>query len=100
MEKNVKAHTPAALHPAFTLVSCSAYPSTLKMEMTCSSKMSVDFQLTTWRYIPEDRTFRNYRYKNLKSYTIIPFPALLCLNTTTSSAATMANTAQNGRRLV
>jgi hypothetical protein len=41
---------------AFTLVSCSAYFSTLKMEAICSSKTSVDFQQTTWCYIPEDST--------------------------------------------
>jgi hypothetical protein len=38
--------------PAFTLVSCSAYL-TLKMEEICSSDMSVDFQRTTQRYIPQ-----------------------------------------------
>jgi hypothetical protein len=38
---------------AFTLVSCSAYSSTLKMEATCSSKTSVDFQRNTRRYIPD-----------------------------------------------
>jgi hypothetical protein len=42
------------LPPAFTLVSCLAYSSTLKMEAICSFEMSVDFQWTTWRYIPED----------------------------------------------
>jgi hypothetical protein len=26
---------------------------------TCSSKTSVDFERTTWRYIPEDRNQRN-----------------------------------------
>jgi hypothetical protein len=41
------------LPPAFTLVSCSAC-STLKMEATCYSKMSVYFKRTTRRYIPED----------------------------------------------
>jgi hypothetical protein len=41
---------------AFTLVSCSAYSSTLKMEAICCSKMSVDFQWTTQCYIPEDST--------------------------------------------
>jgi hypothetical protein len=35
---------------AFTLVSCSAYSSTQKMEAICSSEMSVDFQRTTRRY--------------------------------------------------
>jgi hypothetical protein len=42
--------------PAFTLLSCSTYFSTLKMEATCSSRTSIDFQRTTRRYIPEDRT--------------------------------------------
>jgi hypothetical protein len=37
----------------FTLVSCLACSSTLKMEVACSSEMSVDFQRTAWRYIPE-----------------------------------------------
>jgi hypothetical protein len=30
--------------------------------------MSIDFQLTTWRYIPEDRTLHNHRCENLKSH--------------------------------
>jgi hypothetical protein len=37
------------------LVSCLAFSSTLKMEATWSSEMSVDFQWTTQRYILEDR---------------------------------------------
>jgi hypothetical protein len=37
-----------------TLVSCSAYSLTLKMEAICYSETSVDFQRTTRRYIPED----------------------------------------------
>jgi hypothetical protein len=44
---------------AFTLVSCLAYPSTLKIEAILSSEKSVDFQQTTRRYISEDRTLRN-----------------------------------------
>jgi hypothetical protein len=44
------------LPPALTLVSCSAYFSILKMEAICCSETSVDFQLTTRRYIPEDVT--------------------------------------------
>jgi hypothetical protein len=43
------------LPPAFTLVFCSAYL-TLKMEAIYSSEKSVDFQRTTWYYIPEDST--------------------------------------------
>jgi hypothetical protein len=63
---------------------------TLKMEATCHllsrwfltplivtpwrwrryvpPKMSVEFQRTTRRYIPEDRTLHNHRCENLKSY--------------------------------
>jgi hypothetical protein len=40
----------------FALVSCLAYFSTLNMEATCSSKMSVDFQRTAQRYIPAEST--------------------------------------------
>jgi hypothetical protein len=40
----------------FVLVSCLAYSLTLKMEATCSCKMLVDFQWTSQRYTPEDRT--------------------------------------------
>jgi hypothetical protein len=58
----IKSKIPAGrllcLPPAFTLVSCSAYFSTLKVEATCSSEMSVDFQWTTWCYIPEDSTLQ------------------------------------------
>jgi hypothetical protein len=39
-----------------TLVSCVAYSLTLNMEATCSTKMSVGFQRTSWYYIPENRT--------------------------------------------
>jgi hypothetical protein len=42
----------------FTLVSCLACSLALKMEVTYSSEMSVDFQRTTRRYIPEDRTLQ------------------------------------------
>jgi hypothetical protein len=46
--------------PAFMLICCSAY-STLKTEAICSSETSVDFQQTTWCYIPEDSTLHNHR---------------------------------------
>jgi hypothetical protein len=39
-----------------------------KIEEKYSSETSVDFQQTTWRYIPEDRTLHNHRSENLKSY--------------------------------
>jgi hypothetical protein len=44
------------LPPAITLVSCSDYSSTLKMEAIYLSETSVDFQLTTRRYISKDIT--------------------------------------------
>jgi hypothetical protein len=44
------------LATCFMLVSCLAYSSTSKMNTTCSSETSVDFQWTARRYIPEDRT--------------------------------------------
>jgi hypothetical protein len=53
--------------PAFTLFSCLVYSSTLKMEATCSAT-SVNFERTARRYIPEDRTLRNYLCEDLKSY--------------------------------
>jgi hypothetical protein len=40
-------------------VSFLAYPSTLKLEATCSSETSVDFQRTRWRYISEDGTLQS-----------------------------------------
>jgi hypothetical protein len=44
------------LPPDFKLMSCSVYSPTLKMEVICSSEMSVDFHWTTRPCIPEDRT--------------------------------------------
>jgi hypothetical protein len=38
------------------LISWLAYSSTLRMEVTCSSETSVDFQRNTHIYIPENRT--------------------------------------------
>jgi hypothetical protein len=62
-----KAATAALLATCFTLISCLAYSSTLKME-TCCSKTSAGIQRTTRRYIPEDGTHHNHRCQNLKSY--------------------------------
>jgi hypothetical protein len=42
----------------FILVTCLAYSSTLKMDVTCSSETSVDSQQTIWHYIPEARTLQ------------------------------------------
>jgi hypothetical protein len=52
-ERNI---SQAELATCFKLVSFLAYSSTLKMEAKGSSEMSVDFQRTTRRYTPEDRT--------------------------------------------
>jgi hypothetical protein len=49
-------HEHNLLDICFKLVSCLSYSSTLKMEVTCSSKMSVDIQPTTQCYILEDWT--------------------------------------------
>jgi hypothetical protein len=63
------------LSPAFTLVSCSTYCSTLKMEAMCSSETSADFQRTTRHYIPEYNcsTLHNLSCENLKSYKCLHF---------------------------
>jgi hypothetical protein len=46
------------LATCFSLVSCLAYSSTTKMEATCPSEMSANFQDITWHYVPEDRTLQ------------------------------------------
>jgi hypothetical protein len=38
-----------------------------------SSETSVDFQRTTWRYVPEDITLHNQNCENLKSYIAYVF---------------------------
>jgi hypothetical protein len=84
----------APLATRFTLLSCLAYSSTLQMEAVCSSETSVDFQRTTRRYIPEDRTLHPYTalppslptaigfhsliFQNGRTYRF-PFLLLLCL---------------------
>jgi hypothetical protein len=47
------------------LISWLAHFSTLKMEMTCSPKISVDFQWTSRHYILEDRILHNHHSENL-----------------------------------
>jgi hypothetical protein len=47
------------LTTCFTRASCLDYSLTLKMEATCSSEISNDFQRAIRRYIPEDRTILN-----------------------------------------
>jgi hypothetical protein len=41
------------------------------MEATFSSERLVDFQWTTWRYIPEDTALHNLHCENLTSYRIV-----------------------------
>jgi hypothetical protein len=54
--KNKLGKKPAWIRQQAQLGSCVTYSSTLKMEATCSSETSVNFQRTTPRYVPEDRT--------------------------------------------
>jgi hypothetical protein len=68
------------------LVFCLAYFSTLRMEMTCSSETSIDFQRTTLHYVPEDRAlhllcceilyFKNTPHKILLGWQMKLFPLL------------------------
>jgi hypothetical protein len=62
----------------FTLVSSLAYSSTLKIEVTRSSEMSVQFQRTTRSYIPEDRTlfYACYEYDLYETYSSAITPHL------------------------
>jgi hypothetical protein len=43
----------------------------LMMEAACTSETSVDIQLRTWQYIPEDSELHTHCHENLKSHTII-----------------------------
>jgi hypothetical protein len=47
----------------FTLVSCSAY--------SLTPETSIDFQRTTRRHIPGDRTLNNHRSENVKLYLML-----------------------------
>jgi hypothetical protein len=49
------------------------YSSTLKMEVTCSSKMSDESQQTTPCYIPENRTLHKYQCEHFKFYMVTKF---------------------------
>jgi hypothetical protein len=53
-------HLQGCFLPAFTLVSCSAYFSTLKMKAIYASETSVNFQQTTWRSILKDKAIEVY----------------------------------------
>jgi hypothetical protein len=61
----------------FMLVSYLVHFSTLKMESTQSSETSVDFQRTTWLYIPKNRTLQIIiSFSNQADYPHLLF--LLC----------------------
>jgi hypothetical protein len=42
-----------------------------KQKQQCEIRWQADFQQTTRRHIPEDRTLHNYRCDNLKSYMLL-----------------------------
>jgi hypothetical protein len=44
------------------------------MEAISSSEMSIDFQRTTWRYVPEDATLYNHRCDNIKCFNCLNQP--------------------------
>jgi hypothetical protein len=67
----------ALLVACFMLVSCLAYSSTLKMEVTCSSESSVDFQRITWRYIAEHRILHHSHILLIFTGPSIPFSCKL-----------------------
>jgi hypothetical protein len=52
----------------FMMVSLLACSSTWKLEATCLYETSVDFQWTTRRYIPKDRTLHNHRCDDMQSH--------------------------------
>jgi hypothetical protein len=65
---------------SMSIATCSI----LKMEVTFSSETSVDFQWTTRRYIPEDRSVHNHRCENGRWYMLL-FSHLLALRSGCSS---------------
>jgi hypothetical protein len=46
----------------------SSHPSLGMMEAACTSETSVNIQLRTWQYIPEDSELHTRRRENLKSH--------------------------------
>jgi hypothetical protein len=63
----------------FMLVSCSAYSTTFKMEVTYTSEMFVDFQKTTWHYMIDAGALHNHSFENFTSCTI-PVAYLLLIS--------------------
>jgi hypothetical protein len=86
MNEPSKKPSKLCLPPAFMLVSCLAYSSTLKLDVTCSSEFQLTFNRlhgvisqklelfittavitsdATRCYAPEDSTLHNHRHENL-----------------------------------
>jgi hypothetical protein len=68
---------------------CIATCLTLMLEATCSSETSVDFQRTTRRYIPEDRTLHKPRCKNLRCYNELTSPQQSLSSSSSSSSSSL-----------
>jgi hypothetical protein len=67
--KNKPSKKPAGPATTFMFVTCLVYSSTLRMEATCTSETSADFQWATWHYISEDRTLQEQSLtKNFCTY--------------------------------
>jgi hypothetical protein len=49
------------------------------MEAMYASKMSIDFEWTTWCYIPEDKTFHDHCCQNLELYVSFVLLGYDCL---------------------
>jgi hypothetical protein len=60
-----------SLQTTFTLVSCLAYSSIMKIDAIFSYETSANFQRTTLLYFPEDITLRNQRCESIKSYRLV-----------------------------
>jgi hypothetical protein len=58
----------ASREHSILLATCFHAYSSLKMGTICSSETLVDFEWTTWGYIPEDSTLHNHHCEHLKSY--------------------------------
>jgi hypothetical protein len=56
LQGQTKSHTINQCESRWEAVLCLAYSLILKMEVTFSSKTSLDFQRSTQLYIPEDKT--------------------------------------------
>jgi hypothetical protein len=64
---------------SFMLVSCLAYTSTLSMEARFSCEKFVEFERTTWEYIPENRSLQFLVFCVFESeqYALLSFERLL-----------------------